>query len=162
MIQKKNIIILVSVSVLIGVLLIIFVVVVLTVGKSKKASSLQQTPSGKREKEAFYYNRGREYQFASEMDAQNICHSLGCTLATIEHVEVHDNKWFTLSKKAYDMGAQWCGYGWIKGGTKIYPMEEYAEKCEGIRGLVKGNPRYAGAICYGYKPDRRDDVAEFR
>lgn len=89
-------------------------------------------------------------------DAEPLCKALGAELATYEQV-----------KQAWDRGADWCNYGWVKGQNAIYPTsqqtweklqsgpEEQRMACgkPGINGGYFDNPELRfGVNCYGSKP----------
>ena len=98
-------------------------------------------------------------------DAQPLCKALGAELATYEQV-----------KEAWDRGADWCNYGWVKGQMAVYPTseetygklqegpEEQRMSCglAGVNGGYFDNPEMRfGVNCYGRKPaqsqhDQRD------
>ncbi len=89
-------------------------------------------------------------------DAEPLCRALGAELATYEQV-----------KEAWERGADWCNYGWVKGQMAVYPTQkETWEKLQagpeeqrlacgnpGLNGGYFDNPelRY-GVNCYGSKP----------
>ena len=89
-------------------------------------------------------------------DAEPLCRALGAELATYEQV-----------KEAWEKGADWCNYGWVKGQMAVYPTQkETWEKLQagpeeqrltcgnpGLNGGYFDNPelRY-GVNCYGSKP----------
>lgn len=91
-------------------------------------------------------------------DAAPLCKALGAELATYDQV-----------KAAWDKGADWCNYGWVKGQTAVYPTqkqtwdklqagpEEQRTSC-GVPGLNGGffdNPELRfGVNCYGPKPNQ--------
>ncbi len=91
-------------------------------------------------------------------DAEPLCKALGAELATYEQV-----------KSAWERGADWCNYGWVKGQMAIYPTqqdtydklqsgpveERLACGTTGINGGFFDNPemRY-GVNCYGKKPSQ--------
>lgn len=92
-------------------------------------------------------------------DAEPLCKALGAELATYDQV-----------KDAYDAGADWCNYGWIKGQRAVYPtQEETYEKLQqgpvgqrqacgkpGINGGYFDNPELRfGVNCYGTKPAQK-------
>lgn len=98
-------------------------------------------------------------------DAEPLCKALGAELATYDQV-----------KKAWDQGADWCNYGWIKGQAAVYPTqkstydalqqssvadERMACGRVGINGGHMDNPdlRY-GVNCYGDKPSQTDHDIE--
>lgn len=91
-------------------------------------------------------------------DAEPLCRALGAELATYDQV-----------KEAWERGADWCNYGWVKGQTAVYPTqkdtwdriqagpEEQRTSC-GVPGLNGGyfdNPEMRfGVNCYGTKPNQ--------
>jgi hypothetical protein len=89
-------------------------------------------------------------------DAEPLCNALGAELATYEQV-----------KDAWNNGADWCNYGWVKGQMAIYPTQKGTyEKLQsgpadernacgtvGINGGYFDNPEFKyGVNCYGKKP----------
>jgi hypothetical protein len=89
-------------------------------------------------------------------DAEPLCKALGAELATYDQV-----------KQAWDRGADWCNYGWVKGQNAIYPTsqdtwqklqsgpEEQRMACgkPGVNGGYFDNPELRfGVNCYGPKP----------
>ena len=93
-------------------------------------------------------------------DAEPLCKAFGAELATYDQV-----------KEAYDKGADWCNYGWIKGQTAVYPTqkktydklqkgpEEQRGSCgiPGINGGYFDNPELRfGVNCYGNRPNEND------
>jgi hypothetical protein len=98
-------------------------------------------------------------------DAEPLCRALGAELATYDQV-----------KQAWQKGADWCNYGWVKGQTAVYPTqteswerlqagpEEQRTAC-GVPGLNGGyfdNPELRfGVNCYGPKPSQsQHDAAQ--
>ena len=91
-------------------------------------------------------------------DAEPLCRALGAELATYDQV-----------KEAWEKGADWCNYGWVKGQAAVYPTqkstwdtiqagpEEQRNAC-GVPGLNGGffdNPELRfGVNCYGSKPNQ--------
>jgi len=91
-------------------------------------------------------------------DAEPLCRALGAELATYDQV-----------KEAWERGADWCNYGWVKGQTAVYPTqkgtweriqagpEDQRTSC-GVPGLNGGyfdNPEMRfGVNCYGTKPSQ--------
>lgn len=91
-------------------------------------------------------------------DAEPLCRALGAELATYDQV-----------KEAWERGADWCNYGWVKGQAAVYPTqkdtweriqagpEEQRTSC-GVPGLNGGffdNPEMRfGVNCYGNKPNQ--------
>ena len=94
----------------------------------------------------------------SYYDAEALCSALGADLATIDQV-----------KDAYEKGADWCNYGWVKGQGAVYPTqkktwdllqlgpEEERSACgnPGVNGGHFDNPEMKfGVNCYGPKPSQ--------
>jgi hypothetical protein len=92
-------------------------------------------------------------------DASAVCRALGADLATYDQV-----------KEAYEHGADWCNYGWVKGQMAVYPTQkETFEKLQkgpessrkacgnvGINGGYFDNPELRfGVNCYGMRPSKR-------
>jgi hypothetical protein len=103
-------------------------------------------------KEVFNVSRN-VYTFG---EASAVCSALGADLASYEQV-----------KDAYEQGADWCNYGWIKGQMAVYPTQketwdklqkgaaEFRNACGriGINGGRFDNPDLRfGVTCYGIKP----------
>ena len=91
-------------------------------------------------------------------DAEPLCKALGAELATYDQV-----------KEAWEKGADWCNYGWVKGQMAVYPTqkETYDELQNGpadgrgacgtvgINGGHFDNPDLQyGVNCYGKKPSQ--------
>lgn len=89
-------------------------------------------------------------------DAEPLCKAFGAELATYDQV-----------KKAFNDGADWCNYGWVKGQAAVYPTqqttfnllqqgpEDQRMACgtPGINGGYFDNPELRfGVNCYGDKP----------
>lgn len=89
-------------------------------------------------------------------DAEPLCRALGAELATYSQV-----------KEAWDKGADWCNYGWVKGQAAVYPTqkntwdklqhgpEDEKSACgtPGVNGGYFDNPEMRfGVSCYGVKP----------
>jgi hypothetical protein len=90
-------------------------------------------------------------------DAEPLCKALGAELATYDQV-----------KNAWEKGADWCNYGWIKGQGAVYPTQQTTfDKLQqgssdderlacgqpGINGGYFDNPQLRfGVNCYGDKP----------
>ena len=89
-------------------------------------------------------------------DAEPLCRALGAELATYSQV-----------KDAWEKGADWCNYGWVKGQAAVYPTqsdtwdklqhgpedEKYACGNPGVNGGFFDNPEMRfGVTCYGPKP----------
>jgi hypothetical protein len=92
-------------------------------------------------------------------DAAAVCAAAGAELATYDQV-----------KAAYDGGADWCNYGWIKGQMAVYPTQkatweklqkgapEFRHACgqPGVNGGYFDNPELQfGVNCYGAKPHQK-------
>lgn len=93
-------------------------------------------------------------------DAEPLCKAFGAELATYDQV-----------KEAWNKGADWCNYGWVKGQAAIYPTQEETYKklqagpesqrgscgIPGINGGYFDNPELRfGVNCYGVKPSETD------
>lgn len=89
-------------------------------------------------------------------DAEPLCRALGAELATYDQV-----------KEAWNRGADWCNYGWVKGQMAVYPTNkdtydklqkgpaEQAGACgkPGVNGGFFDNPELRfGVTCFGPKP----------
>lgn len=101
------------------------------------------------------------YTFA---DAEPLCKALGAELATYDQV-----------KEAWNSGADWCNYGWVKGQAAVYPTqqstfdklqnegtEDARMQCGqvGINGGYFDNPELRfGVNCYGVKPSESKNSA---
>ena len=96
-------------------------------------------------------------------DAEPLCKALGAELATYDQV-----------KQAWERGADWCNYGWVKGQTAVYPTQKGTwEKLQagpedqrmacgapGLNGGFFDNPELRfGVNCYGAKPSQSDHDA---
>ena len=103
-------------------------------------------------KQVFNINRNL-YTFS---EAEPVCRAFGAELATYDQV-----------KDAYEKGADWCNYGWVKGQLSIYPTqqdtynklqhgpEDQRMSC-GVPGVNGGyfpnaDQRF-GVNCYGPRP----------
>ena len=92
-------------------------------------------------------------------NARAVCKAYGGRLASVEEVE-----------KAYDGGAEWCGYGWSQDQLALYPtqvdtwkhlqtIKGHEHDCgrPGVNGGYIGNPDAKfGVNCFGYKPKITD------
>jgi hypothetical protein len=91
-------------------------------------------------------------------DAAPLCKALGAELATYDQV-----------KSAWQKGADWCNYGWVKGQMAVYPTQKstYEELQQGpaeqrlacgrpgVNGGYFDNPEMKfGVTCYGPKPSQ--------
>ena len=89
-------------------------------------------------------------------DAEPLCQAFGAELATYDQV-----------KDAWQKGADWCNYGWIKGQAAVFPTQEstfnnlqagpedqrMACGITGVNGGYFDNPDMRfGVNCYGSKP----------
>ena len=93
-------------------------------------------------------------------DAEPLCKAFGAELATYDQV-----------KSAWNKGADWCNYGWVKGQAAVYPTqsstynklqagpEDQRMACGvvGVNGGYFDNPELRfGVNCYGSKPSEND------
>jgi hypothetical protein len=93
-------------------------------------------------------------------DSDALCKAYGAELATYDQV-----------KDAWNKGADWCNYGWVKGQAAIYPTQESTYNklqmgpedqkgacgIPGINGGYFDNPDLRfGVNCYGNKPSKSD------
>lgn len=93
-------------------------------------------------------------------DAEPLCKAFGAELATYDQV-----------KQAWQNGADWCNYGWVKGQAAVFPTqestfndlqagpEEQRMACgvPGINGGYFDNPELRfGVNCYGPKPSQNE------
>lgn len=93
-------------------------------------------------------------------DAEPLCKAYGAELATYDQV-----------KEAWNKGADWCNYGWVKGQSAVYPTqqatydklqmgpEDQRMSCgvPGVNGGFFDNPELRfGVNCYGTKPAQND------
>jgi hypothetical protein len=93
-------------------------------------------------------------------DAEPLCKAFGAELATYDQV-----------KDAWQKGADWCNYGWVKGQAAIFPTQEttfnklqagpedqrMACGVPGINGGYFDNPEMRfGVNCYGAKPSENE------
>ena len=96
-------------------------------------------------------------------DAAPLCKALGAELATYDEV-----------KHAWQKGADWCNYGWVKGQMAVYPTQKstYEELQQspadqrgvcgkpGLNGGYFDNPELKfGVTCSGKKPSQTDHDA---
>ena len=103
-------------------------------------------------KQVFNVNRNI-YTFG---EAEPLCRAFGAELATYDQV-----------KDAYESGADWCNYGWVKGQMAIYPTQKDTyEKLQhgpesermscgrpGVNGGYFPNAEQRfGVTCYGARP----------
>ena len=93
-------------------------------------------------------------------DAEPLCKAFGAELATYDQV-----------KEAWQKGADWCNYGWIKGQSAVFPTQESTynklqagpedqrSACgmPGVNGGYFDNPEMRfGVNCYGTRPSEND------
>ena len=98
-------------------------------------------------------------------DAEPLCKAFGAELATYDQV-----------KDAWNKGADWCNYGWVKGQSAVYPTqqvtydklqagpEDQRSACgvPGVNGGYFDNPELQfGVNCYGAKPSENDADIRF-
>jgi len=96
-------------------------------------------------------------------DAAPLCKALGAELATYDEV-----------KRAWQKGADWCNYGWVKGQMAVYPTQKstYQELQHGpadqrgvcgkpgVNGGYFDNPELRfGVTCSGKRPSQTDHDA---
>jgi hypothetical protein len=94
-------------------------------------------------------------------DAEPLCKAFGAELATYDQV-----------KEAWQKGADWCNYGWVKGQAAVYPTqqdtfnkmqqgpEDQRMACgtPGVNGGYFDNPELRfGVNCYGVKPSESEN-----
>jgi hypothetical protein len=124
---------------------------------SSEYTSVIDTMLPKRKKQVFNISENK-YVYS---DAEPLCKALGAELATYDQV-----------KKAWDSGADWCNYGWIKGQAAVYPTQKSTfdrlqnsssddERLScgtvGINGGFMDNPELRfGVTCYGDKPSESE------
>ena len=93
-------------------------------------------------------------------DADALCKAYGAELATYDQV-----------KDAWNKGADWCNYGWVKGQAAVFPTQESTYNklqtgpkdqkgacgIPGVNGGYFDNPDLRfGVNCYGNKPSKSD------
>lgn len=93
-------------------------------------------------------------------DAEPLCKAFGAELATYDQV-----------KEAWNKGADWCNYGWVKGQAAIYPTQQTTyDKLQagpesqrmscgvpGVNGGYFDNPELRfGVNCYGARPTENE------
>lgn len=93
-------------------------------------------------------------------DAEPLCKAFGAELATYDQV-----------KDAWQKGADWCNYGWVKGQAAVFPTQEstfnnlqagpedqrMACGVPGVNGGYFDNPELKfGVNCYGTKPSENE------
>jgi len=93
-------------------------------------------------------------------DSEPLCKAFGAELATYDQV-----------KEAWQKGADWCNYGWVKGQAALFPTQEstfnnlqagpedqrMACGVPGVNGGYFDNPEIRfGVNCYGTKPSENE------
>lgn len=93
-------------------------------------------------------------------DAEPLCKAFGAELASYDQV-----------KEAWQKGADWCNYGWVKGQAAVFPTQEstfnnlqagpedqrMACGVPGVNGGYFDNPEMRfGVNCYGVKPSENE------
>jgi len=96
----------------------------------------------------------------SYSDSEPLCKAFGAELASYDQV-----------KEAWNKGADWCNYGWVKGQAAVFPTQESTfNKLQsgpddqrlscgvpGINGGYFDNPELRfGVNCYGVKPSENE------
>lgn len=119
------------------------------VDAAKTVSVPQPTPTN----EVFYIS-GNKYTYK---DAANVCAVYDAEVASYDQL-----------MEAFSKGAEWCGYGWSKGGMALYPTQEATWKklqedddtnvrksCgrPGVNGGYFDPNTKFGVNCFGKKPD---------
>ncbi len=121
--------------------------------------SLSTVPEIKLSKQVFHIP---DNKYGYE-DGKAICKAYGGRLATWKEMD-----------KAFNKGADWCGFGWSDGQMALYPtqyekwarlqkVEGHEHDCgrPGINGGYIANPNVRfGVNCYGYKPKITQEEAE--
>lgn len=125
------------------------------VGPHHAAPSPMDVAAPLRAQEVFHVGRS-VYTFA---DAPAVCRAFGAELATYAQV-----------REAWEQGADWCSYGWVKGQAALFPTqqatweglqrgpEESRAVCgkPGVNGGFFDNPELRfGVNCYGKRPNHR-------
>jgi hypothetical protein len=115
---------------------------------SKNAIDLHQ-------KEVFYIS-GNNYTYD---DAPAVCAAYGADLASYDQL-----------MEAYSSGAEWCGYGWSKGGMALFPTQDSTWSLlqgeadttkrtgcgrPGVNGGYFDPATKFGVNCYGIKPGNK-------
>jgi hypothetical protein len=104
-------------------------------------------------KEVFYVS-GNNYTYE---EAPAVCAAYGADLASYDQL-----------MEAYSAGAEWCGYGWSKGGMALFPTQDSTWSIlqgeidiskrtgcgrPGVNGGYFDPNTKFGVNCYGTKPD---------
>ena len=123
--------------------------------KEKEKDNDKDTSTKKAKKAEVFHISNNLYTYE---DAQTICASYGARLATYDDIE-----------KAYNEGAEWCGYGWSANQMALFPTQKatwdklqssdkHKNDCgrPGINGGYMANPNLRfGVNCFGVKPEPR-------
>jgi hypothetical protein len=123
---------------------------------AESSGSASSPPVSVSKKEEVFHISNNLYNYE---DAQTICSSYGSRLATYDEIE-----------KAYNNGAEWCGYGWSSDQMAFFPTQKKTwEKLQkttnhkndcgrtGVNGGYMANPELRfGVNCYGVKPAPTD------
>jgi hypothetical protein len=119
------------------------------------AAAVEKQLPGQKKMEVFNI---KENKYSYD-DAEPLCKAMGAELATYDQV-----------KDAWNKGADWCSYGWVKGQMAVYPtQEETYDKLQkgppsqrnacgkvGVNGGFFDNPDLKfGVNCYGVKPAQK-------
>lgn len=107
-------------------------------------------------KKEVFYIAGNDYTYD---DAPAVCAAYGADLASYDQL-----------MEAYSAGAEWCGYGWSKGGMALFPTQDStwsilqgeADNSKrtgcgrpGVNGGYFDPKTKFGVNCYGTKPDNK-------
>jgi hypothetical protein len=107
-------------------------------------------------KKEVFYIAGNDYTYD---DAPAVCAAYGADLASYDQL-----------MEAYSAGAEWCGYGWSKGGMALFPTQDStwsvlqgeADNAKrtgcgrpGVNGGYFDPKTKFGVNCYGIKPDNK-------
>lgn len=124
----------------------------------KPAVKIAPEPATLHQKEVFYVS-GNDYTYD---DAPAVCAAYGADLASYDQI-----------MEAYSSGAEWCGYGWSKGGMALFPTQDSTwSMLQGEADTTKrtgcGRPGVNGGYfdpntkfgvnCYGIKPQDKGTV----
>lgn len=108
-------------------------------------------------KQEVFYISGNNYTYE---DAPAVCAAYGADLASYDQL-----------MEAYSSGAEWCGYGWSKGGMALFPTQDSTWSVlqgeadttkrtgcgrPGVNGGYFDPSTKFGVNCYGVKPGNKD------
>lgn len=108
-------------------------------------------------KQEVFYVSGNDYTYD---DAPAVCAAYGADLASYDQL-----------MEAYSGGAEWCGYGWSKGGMALFPTQDSTWSMlqgeadtskrtgcgrPGVNGGYFDPSTKFGVNCYGIKPENKD------